>query len=555
VSHGSAATVSRYGLSNLGGWAELSDLNISPGTSNGFVVGIQAASPLVFGTGNAERMRIDGSGNVTVDSLSGGGIVTSASGVLGVTPAAGVDTTAIHSGAAAGGDLANTYPNPSVVKIQGNAVSSATPVVGSTLRWSPSGSPSWLPFNTGLVYPEDYGAAGDGSSDDTTPLNNAVAACTGGKILILTQSYAISSRITMSCSVWGTPGSSIVPTSGYTSNVNAVKLTGASSGSQYQFGGFFNFSGVAVEIACSVAKITIQLIKGEPFSYIGTSAQGVGVLFATPGTSIDNEVEIIFAANLVDVFKYAGNITSGIAAMQGNSMRCQFADTNVHGLNFDGSINCDSNDCTFVAWDSGGVSGTSQAFYWSNTSGASAPFSNWLLSISDWEVSGGLSTGGILGGNATPAPMQFSRLVAGTLNNSSAWDLINVTSPAGGNAYITQALGGFTAFGATWQSVANNRSAYSSSPLYFNGTHCTGTIPSGGIGANATLTTYVYSPFALDPYSWVYSAIPLTNLGLVLSGVAFGTNPNEIILSWRNVSGASISSGTTFNFIFKSGIL
>jgi hypothetical protein len=43
----------------------------------------------------------------------------------------------------AGGDLANSYPNPSVAKIQGNAVSAAAPSNGMTLVWT--GGASWTP--------------------------------------------------------------------------------------------------------------------------------------------------------------------------------------------------------------------------------------------------------------------------------------------------------------------------------------------------------------------------------------------------------------------------
>jgi hypothetical protein len=69
ISHGSARTVSRYGLT-LGGWAEASDINIPGKTSNGFVIGVQAASPLVFGTDNLERMRITSSGDIGIGTLS-----------------------------------------------------------------------------------------------------------------------------------------------------------------------------------------------------------------------------------------------------------------------------------------------------------------------------------------------------------------------------------------------------------------------------------------------------------------------------------------------------
>lgn len=56
-SHASTQVVSRYGLT-LGGWGEISQFtNGTP--SNGVVIGTQTNVPLVFGTGNAERIRLD----------------------------------------------------------------------------------------------------------------------------------------------------------------------------------------------------------------------------------------------------------------------------------------------------------------------------------------------------------------------------------------------------------------------------------------------------------------------------------------------------------------
>ncbi len=59
IAHASARVVTRWGLT-LGGWAEHVADNNSAGL-NGMVIGVLPAKPLVFGTNNTERMRIDGS--------------------------------------------------------------------------------------------------------------------------------------------------------------------------------------------------------------------------------------------------------------------------------------------------------------------------------------------------------------------------------------------------------------------------------------------------------------------------------------------------------------
>ena len=65
--HGSNRTLSRYGLT-LADWIE-----ITTGSSggNGIVVGTRPATPIVFGTNDLERMRIDGAGAVTIQETLG----------------------------------------------------------------------------------------------------------------------------------------------------------------------------------------------------------------------------------------------------------------------------------------------------------------------------------------------------------------------------------------------------------------------------------------------------------------------------------------------------
>lgn len=92
VAHAGARTASRYGLT-LGGWAEIGAEDGTSTATNGMVIGVYPAKPLVFGTNNAERMRIEGDGDVGIGTLTpttrlevkdGSGITISATGTSNV---------------------------------------------------------------------------------------------------------------------------------------------------------------------------------------------------------------------------------------------------------------------------------------------------------------------------------------------------------------------------------------------------------------------------------------------------------------------------------------
>lgn len=67
--HGTNQVSSRFGIT-LGGWGEIGAFNSTMGTTNGLIIGTQPAVPLVLGTNNQERIRIDSAGKVGVGSTT-----------------------------------------------------------------------------------------------------------------------------------------------------------------------------------------------------------------------------------------------------------------------------------------------------------------------------------------------------------------------------------------------------------------------------------------------------------------------------------------------------
>src|ERR1700722_6816445 len=111
-----------------------------------------------------------------------------------------------------GGDLGGTLPNPVVTQIQDRPVSITAPTTGQALVYNGS---SYVPAYPGTTFNvKNYGATGNGSTDDTTAIQSAIsafqtAAATGSavKLYFPAGTYLVSAPLTVTnvtgCTITG----------------------------------------------------------------------------------------------------------------------------------------------------------------------------------------------------------------------------------------------------------------------------------------------------------------------------------------------------------------
>lgn len=205
----------------------------------------QIGAPTTAISMNSQQINNLANGAVATDAAAFGQIptagigLTDTSGVLAVsygttsnTAAQGNDSRiigALQTGSTAGGDLTGTYPSPTIQSIRGITIS-GTPSSGQALIASSTSAAGWSAISgtTDWLNAKSYGATGNGTTDDTTAIQNTIAAIPsgGGVAYLPAGTYLLNSASALALSI---AGSRLV---GDGIGATTIKIGGAFSAAQ-----------------------------------------------------------------------------------------------------------------------------------------------------------------------------------------------------------------------------------------------------------------------------------------------------------------------------------
>ena len=463
--------------------------------------------------------------------------------------------------------------------------------IQAPLRQIFSGGTVSIGPNTPYIYPEWFGAAKTGSSDDQPAISAALSAVTlasgssaPNQFVVLTSTYYLGSVLTLTNSqmfkVVG--GASFYPYSTYTGDCIVYQYNSNNTVTDIPtIVGFTTGAGLTL-LGCNVLKATGFMIKNCKY--------GIKIKATSAHTVLDNYVNVHFIPDC-QYGVYVTDDGSG-ATIQGNEIYS----------NFYTNDNISSNP-----WVSGGYASNIAACYWDNLNvynwngntvqikaidinGATNSYGFYNASnfstyggysfLNGWQLGCPLWFGGINSHNLSSAYYMAGyfldsefRYAIQTPSSNAPYNLINIQGSS--NRFIFARGGGNWNYNTTnglpqtyyqAQDTANSRSSFATASVAYcapftNRIYCTYTI-SSTIAPSAELTLYVYTPIT-DAYiqSYIFGASnnftvqPLANNGLLPEVVYDNslTNANEVVVKFRNVSGANISSGT-FNFMVTVGL-
>lgn len=357
-------------------------------------------------------------------------------------------------------------------------------------------------------------------------------------------------------------GEPVIHPSGVSPAANAVELLQIGN-LRIDLPRIMSFTGFGVRVnGSSVLDLNIKSIEGCGQSLVMKAIQYHPVL--------DNTIRVQFMpaapANGVGIFITSDNTNNPLSypTLQGNAIYVNFF-TGLRAVVWDSVANTpswDGNVFHFIAIDclAGNGYGGSGARCFQNTNAGSVPRNTMVCEGWMGGIAGTASmatAGKYIDGKFEGCEFKFSFADAwngdpgGTYGY--AYGTFNLTAGSQGNRLISIGGGGNYAAGyAALQVAANNRAAFGFSA---NNRVNAGLVLPGNIAANATQAFYFYTPLG-GPSDFEISAVPTYPIGLVVEGIQnnCATNPNEYIITCRNVSGAQINSGTVFGMIITVGL-
>ena len=231
---GSGITITGNQISNIGDTNAADDITNST-SAGGDLTGLYPNPSVVALQGRALSSSVPATGEVlkwtgtnwepsldsTTTYTAGSGINIVGNQISNTGDPDGSDD--ITNTTAAAGDLNGTYPNPSVIALQGRAVSSSVPATGEVLKWTGS---NWEPApDSGTTYTAGSGISisgtqinNTGDTDDSDDITNTTAA--GGDLngtypnpsVVALQGRAVSSSVPATGEVLKWTGSNWEPT-------------------------------------------------------------------------------------------------------------------------------------------------------------------------------------------------------------------------------------------------------------------------------------------------------------------------------------------------------